>query len=285
MSATGSPLGPILRAVITSIWKRLFDNEASNQLYLPRIIKNGYPPWDLPSYDPAKVEGTSQPIQISGVPQDVADQACTSDFPISPVATSPPSLQLTNVLLTHLSEMNPVTLTFSSNEPVFAATVSVGTTDSPFILACDHEDRPNYFFQVACCEPLSPDSRECGPTKWTADANGQFVAKAHDATLALTIQLNVPLTGHLTISILSIAVQVDPKNVDVDFDVAGLPEWAQQMAQIAVQEGIGSGAITNGLQSFLNQPNVIQDIQKLINKQLETIPESTARRGANGTLA
>lgn len=284
MSFNGSPLGPILRAIVSGIWSHLFDSAPSNELYLPRIIRDGYPPWDLPAYDPTTSDGLNQPLTISGVPQDVSDSACTNDFPISPIATSDPALLLNNLLLSNLSQMSKVSLTFSTTDPVVVATVSVGTETLPFTLARNDASKSNFYFQVACCEPIDPESRQCGPQKWNADAQGDFVAKAWDVQLALTIQLNVPDKGPLSISILSIDVTSDVKKVALTFEVDNLPKWAQQMAQIAVNSGVGSGAIVRGLQTFLNQPNVRKNIETLINKQLESIPDLKMRRNADGTL-
>src|SRR5437764_4331589 len=79
----GQPLGPITQQIFRGVWARLFKDEPSNPIYLPRVIKDGYPKWGLPSYDPARPGGVSDPFAIPGVPQEVADSACTADYPIS----------------------------------------------------------------------------------------------------------------------------------------------------------------------------------------------------------
>ncbi|MFJ1846667.1 hypothetical protein [Streptomyces sp. NPDC088146] len=151
-------------------------------MYLPRIIRDGYPEWGLPSYDPAVPGGTSAPIDIPNVPDGVGDSACARyDLPYPPVCSTVPALQLTNILFTNLSVMQAVSLSFSATEPVFTAVVSVGTTDQPFTLDTNDLSKPNYLFQIGCCEPVSLDSRDCSEEHWTAKASGRFVARAHTA--------------------------------------------------------------------------------------------------------
>lgn len=269
---TSGPPGPITRVIIGRLWDRLFDDEPTNPIYLPRVIRDGYPKWGLPSYDPARPEGTSAPIEIPGVPDDVSDSACArTDMRYPPVSSGAPKLQLLNILFTNLSVMHRVSLTFSDSDPVFTAEVGVGTTDDPFTLAPDDASEPNYLFQIGCCEPESLTSRKCSDRHWTADAAGTFVAKGHDATVALTVELHTSGTQPLSISVLGIEIDADPKAVTVDFDVRGQPQWVQDLAQIALNEGVGNGALVQGLQSFLNQPNVIADIEKLANEALKNI--------------
>lgn len=266
-SMVGSGPWPITRVLIHTLWKRLFENDPSNQLYLPRIIKDGRADWGLPPYDPATPSGTSAPIVITGVPLDVADSACAEDMLPTPIASSAPTLQLKNILLQNLSVVSPSSLTFSDNDPQFTAAISVGTAEQPFTMTTNVPTIPNYLFGVGCCQPPSDTVRTCTDNRWTADASGQFVATAHGALITLVIQLNTDSTP-ITITVVSVTVAADPANVNVDFDVAGLPEWAQQLAQMAVQEGVGSGAITDGLSSFLNQPDVIENIEILVNQGL-----------------
>lgn len=269
---TSGPPGPITRVIIGRLWDRLFDDEPTNPIYLPRVIRDGYPKWGLPSYDPARPGGTSAPIEIPGVPDDVSDSACArTDMRYPPVSSGAPKLQLLNILFTNLSVMHRVSLTFSDSDPVFTAEVGVGTTDDPFTLAPDDASEPNYLFQIGCCEPESLTSRKCSDRHWTADAAGTFVAKGHDATVALTVELHTSGTQPLSISVLGIEIDADPKAVTVDFDVRGQPQWVQDLAQIALNEGVGNGALVQGLQSFLNQPNVIADIEKLANEALKNI--------------
>lgn len=267
--------GPITRVIIQTLWKRLFDASADNPIFLPRVIKNGYPSWDLPSYDPATPEGTSDPIPIGGVPADVADSACLNpDMPIVPIATTVPKLQLQNVMFTNLSVMSPRSLTFSDSEPLFTAVVGVGAADQPFTLKTNKEGTPNFLFQIGCCEPESATSRKCGDrySPWTADASGGFVAKAHDGEVSVTIRLNTAGGGPLTVKIEGVGVSVpDPKNVTVDFEISSAEKWVQQMAEIAVNQGVGMGAIVQGLQSFLNSPDVIANIETLVNNALKNI--------------
>lgn len=271
-ATSGGPPGPITKVILTTLWNRLFDADPSNPIYLPRIIRDGYPKWGLPSYDPARPGGTSAPIVIPGVPDDVTDSACArSDMRFPPIGASDPALQLLNIVFTNLSVMHKISLTFSDTDPVFTALVGVGTTDEPFTLAANDRDQPNYLFQIGCCEPTSLESRHCGDKRWTADASGQFVAKGHDATISLTVQLNTSGTDPLTIKVIGIEVGADPKAVTIDFDVHGQPQWVQDLAQIALNEGVGNGALIQGLQSFLNQPAVIEDIEKLVNEALKNI--------------
>lgn len=275
--APSEGLGPFSRAIVATLWKRLFADEPDNPVYLPRIIKDGYPAWGLPSYDPATPGGVSDPIPVLNVPQDVADSACITTLPVPPIATGYPMLQLQNTKFTNLSAMRSVDLSFSATEPQFTAIVLVGSSDRPFTLATNDSAQPNYGFQVGCCEPVSPTSRDCSddPPPWTARAWGNFTATAHDAELSATIRLNVPQTGPMTVTMVRIDVAVDAGNVAVDFDVRNLPEWAQQMAQIAVNEGVGNNALVDGLQTFLNSRDVLEHLETLINNELERILAET----------
>jgi len=265
--------GPITRVIIQTLWKRLFDDSPSNTLFLPRIIRDGYPKWNLPSYDPAAPGGTSSPIQIPGVPHDVSDAACLRpEYPITPVATSDPALQLQNVLFTNLSKMGARSLRFSDSEPIFTAVVDVGTTEAPFTLTVNREDTPNFLFHVACCEPVREGTRECSSDHWTADASGGFTAKAHAALVSATIRLITAGTGPLSVKIDGIGVEVpDPRNLTVDFFVDGKPQWVQDLAQIAVNEGVGGGALVQGLQTFLSSPDVIGNLETLVNNALKNV--------------
>jgi hypothetical protein len=278
-ATAGGPLGPITKAIFTKVWTRLFDDDPSNPIYLPRIIKDGYPPWNLPSYDPARPGGVSDPFPIPGVPQEVSDAACTADYPISPIATAPPALSLLNVMFTNLSVMSPYGLSFSTTDPVLTATVEVGRKDQPFTLATNDTSQPNYYFQVACCEPIDIGSRDCSDIHWTADAHGNFVATAYEAQAGVSIRVNVVSGQPLTVTILSVQVSADPTKVAVDFDVKNLPEWAQEMARIAVNEGVASGAIVDGLQVFLNSSDVKQHLETLINNELKRVGEEAELDG------
>ncbi|MFE7358161.1 hypothetical protein ACFU8Q_34845 [Streptomyces sp. NPDC057543] len=266
------PPGPITKAIIGALWKRTFDPDPANPIYLPRIIRDGYPEWGLPSYDPAVPGGTSAPVDIPDVPDDVGDSACArDDVRYPPVCTTAPALQLTNILFTNLSVMQAVSLSFSDMEPVFTAVVSVGTTDQPFTLDADDPAKPNYLFSIGCCEPVSPESHDCGERRWTADASGRFVGRAHDAILTLIVRLNTSGSGPLTVNVLGVGLTVDPKAVTVDFDVDGEPQWVQDLAQIAVNEGVGNGGLVNGMRTFLNQPDVIENIETFANEALKNI--------------
>ena len=268
--------GPITKVIIQTLWKRLFDAASDNALYLPRIIRDGYPKWNLPSYDPARPGGTSQPFAIPGVPTEVSDSACMRpEFPIPPVATSAPQLQLQNVLFEHLGVMTPNALTFSDTDPIFTAVVNVGSSEKPFTLTVNVDGTPNFLFHIACCEPVAPNKRDCGEHRWTADASGGFLAKAHDALVSATIRLVTEGTGPLSVKIEGIGVSVpDLHNITVDFFVAGQPQWVQDLAQIAVNEGVGSGALVTGLQTFLNSADVIGNIETLVNNALKNILEA-----------
>ena len=273
-----SPLGPIWRAIINALWARLFNPEASNQLYLPRILREGYKPWGLPPYDPATPSGTSQAIPLPGIPQDVADSACSDpDVPVAPIASSTPQLQLTNVLLSNLSQMEPVSLAFSTTAPQFTGTVTIGTAAKPLTLSPANPANSNYFFDVACCVPESEGSRTCTAPHPPAKADGQFTGTGTDAQAAIAIQLNAEGTGPVTVNILNVAITAEPRKVNVDFDVKGLASWAQDMARIAVQEGVGSGAIVQSLQDFLNQPDVKEHLETLVNNALNELPQSSAQ--------
>jgi hypothetical protein len=272
MDALSSPLGPIWRAIINALWTKLFDPDPANQIYLPRILREGYKPWDLPPYDPTTPSGVSDAFPLPGIPQDVADSACLSDKPLPPIASDVPKLKLLNVLLTNISQMMPYELQFSLTDPQFTGVASIGTAEKPFMLSASDKAEPNYYFEVACCVPEKIDSRVCSLDHWQADASGQFTATGVDALAAVVIQLNTNGTDPATISILNVGVQADPRNVTVDFDVKGLPQWAQEMAQIAIQEGIGSGALVSALNNFLNQPNVKEDLEKLVNNALKNFP-------------
>ena len=268
------PLGPITRAVFRSVWVRLFKDEPSNTLYLPRIIKDGYPPLGLPSYDPANPGGVSDPIPVPGVPQEVTDAACTADVPVSPIATADPTLSLLNIRFTNLSAMAPVDLAFSDTEPDLTATVRVGTEERLFTLATADPGQPNFLFNVPCCEPVDPDSRKCSEHRWTADAEGHFVATAFDATVAATIHVHLVTGEPPKVTIVSIGVDADARKIVVDFDVSGLPEWAQSMAQIAINEGVGDGSLVQSLEIFLNSADVKQHLETLINDALRNYEDA-----------
>jgi hypothetical protein len=269
---TGGPVedppGPITKAILNKVWATLFDPDAA--IYLPRVIKDGYPPWNLPPYDPVTPSGTSAPIPIAGVPEEVADSACARlDTPVIPIATAPPNLQLLNNMLSNLSVISPVgKLVYSATDPVFTATTSVGTKEAPFTLSASDSKLPNYLFQVGCCVPVEDGSRTCSATRWNSDAEGQFVGKTYDATISLTIELQFPQSGPMTIKVVSIAVTADPAKLTIDFDVKGKERWVQELAEIAVNEGIGNNAIVTGLQQFLNQPTVLADIERLVNEAI-----------------
>jgi len=268
---TGPP-GPITKVLLNALWKKLFDPDVGNPIYLPRVIKNGYPDWNLPSYDPAAPGGTSAPILIPGVPDDVGDAACArSDVKFPAIAASFPQLQLENVEFSNLSIMRPVSLTFSDSDPVFTAVVGIGTQQDKFTLDAHDLDKPNYLFHINCCEPTSLESRQCSDKKWSADASGRFIATGYDATVSLTVQINTAGSGPITINVVSIEVEASPTKVAIDFDVRGKPQWVQDLAQIALNEGVGNGALIDGLSSFLNQPQVIADIEKLVNEALKNI--------------
>ncbi|MEU9059810.1 hypothetical protein AB0D13_13340 [Streptomyces sp. NPDC048430] len=271
-SATDSgPPGPITRAIIAALWARTFDSDPANSMYLPRIIRDGYPEWGLPSYDPAAPGGTSAPIDIPNVPDGVGDSACARyDLPYAPICTTAPALQLTNISFANLSVMTPVSLRFSDTDPVFTTVVSVGTVAQPFTLDTDDPSKPNYLFQIGCCEPVTPDSRDCGERRWITDASGRFVAKAHDAILTLIIRLNTSEPGPMTINVLGVGLTVDPKAVTIKFDVTG-EEWVQRLARIVVNEGVGNEGLVNGMRTFLNQPDVIENIETFANEALKYI--------------
>ncbi|MEU9623610.1 hypothetical protein [Streptomyces sp. NPDC048155] len=70
---------------------------------------------------------------------------------------------------------------------------------------------------------------------------------------------------------LGVGLTVGSKAVTVDFDVGGEPQWVQDLAQIAVNEGVGSGGLVNGMRTFLNQPDVIENIETFANEALKNI--------------
>lgn len=265
--------GPLTRALIMLLWKRLFDASSENPIYLPRIIRDGYLKWGLPSYDPARPDGTSAPVEIPNVPNAIGDSACArDDMKFPPICSAKPTLRLLNILFTNLSVVQPVSLSFSDTEPVFTAVIGVGTAAQPFTLATNDTAKPNFLFEIGCCEPVSPGSRDCADKHWTADASGTFVAKAHDATITLTIQLNTSEGGPLTITVRGIGVKADPNAIAIDFNVDGQPTWVQQLAQMAVNQGTASGAMVQGMQTFLNQRDVLENVEKLVNEALKNLP-------------
>lgn len=269
----GDPLGPITRTILRALWDRLFRDEPGNPIYLPRVILDGYEPWGLPSYDPARPDGVSDRIPVDGVPQDVRDSACKGDFPVRPIATGNPTLQLLNVQFENLHVMRPVSLTFAESEPEFRAIVLVGekTREKQFRLSQGDKDRPNFRFQIGCCEPRQSGSRDCGDQSWEADAEGGFVATAYDAQITLNVRVNAERGRPLTISVISLLVAADPATIRVPLDIPSLPLWAQQSAQIAINRGVASGSIVGALQTFLNQPDVKENIERLVNKALANL--------------
>ncbi|MDG5490530.1 hypothetical protein [Psychroserpens sp. SPM9] len=268
MSTNSYPIGPIWQAVLKSIWKQLFNPNSS--LYLPNIIKNGDPSLGLPSYDPATFTGKSKPFIISGVDPSVISQACTdTTSPIPPVG-SEPTLALGDVLLHNLSNMSSGNMTFATDAPNVTIDVTVGTEETPFILEEVNATDPNFFFNVKCCDPESTGSQKCNKS-WSTSAHGQFQANVSAFNITLESKLNTPNGAPPTITILNIVLKVLPKDIDLNFNVASLPKWAQTLAKIAVQQGVNTNAIADVIQSFLNQPSVEGHIEKLINAQLAKI--------------
>ncbi len=281
---TASPIGPILQQVIKLLWNRLFDNTPGNEIYLPSIIRNGSTSLGLPSYDPAHAVGDSEPFAIDGVPPDVLGTACArDDVKVLPIATTPAELSLGNMRLQGLSNMSPISLSFSTDTPTFAATVLVAKDDTPanvFTATAWDSGSPNYHFITGCCEPVAVGSKTCSANKWNTEASGQFVAQLWQAQITAHIQLNTPASGPPSVKIIDFALIVDPKTMKITFDVKGLAEWARQYAEIAVNEGVSSGALTSGIQTFLNSGPVRGDLEKLVNDQLAKFPTLEAMQEA-----
>lgn len=285
--ATASdPIGPILQQVLKLLWSRLFDNTPNNDLYLPKIIRDGSTTLGLPSYDPADVAGVSQPFDINGVPADVLATACArDDVQVVPIATTPAQLLMGNMRLDGLSNMTPVSLDFASDGPTFKATVLVAKGDPPdtvFSATAWDSGTPNFHFSAGCCEPVACGSQICSSNTWNADAAGQFVAKLWQITLAADIQLNTPASGPPNIEVIAFKLTIDPTTIDLTFDVDHLAEWAQQFAEIAVQQGVSSGALTAVIQSFMNSDDVRGHLEKLVNDQLAKFPTLEAMTAACG---
>ena len=271
-------IGPFTRAILQGMWEKLFDPSPGNQIFLPNIIRNGYPQWGLPSYDPANITGTSQPLPILGVDPGTISQACTDDqSPIPPKAVGNPTINLLDVKMINLSNMAPVgPLTFSPSDPVFTLSVTVGSSDKPFELASigstgdSPNPAPNYYFQVGCCDP---DSQGKCQKNWDVDAKGVFIAKVNAFTISLEIQLNTPNNGPLSITVEKIELSLEPKNLDINFNIQNSPEWVQLLAQIAFNQGVNSDMVKEAIQTFLNAPSTIADIETLINNILAKLPE------------
>ncbi|MFJ8695791.1 hypothetical protein [Streptomyces roseolilacinus] len=122
------PPGPITGVITSTLWERTFDPDPGNPLHLPRIIRDGYPEWGLPSYDPATPGGTGAPVGIPDVPRKVGGSARTRfDLKHPAIRSSPPALRLTDTLFTHLGVPRPASPGFSDTDPVFTAVVGVGT--------------------------------------------------------------------------------------------------------------------------------------------------------------
>ena len=272
------PIGPITQAILNALWKRLWDTSPGNELYLPNIIKNGSTSLGLPSYDPAHYADKTDRLPVPGIPGDVSDQACSRDVPISPIATSPPNLAFANLQFTGLSFISPVpaaspTLTYSDTDATFVAVVSVGTSDKKFVTTAWDEAQSNYLFDIACCEPTEIGSTQCSDHTWTADAQGKFTASAYDVQLTLDIKLNTPKNGPLSITIRCIEVNIPSADIEICFDIDRQPEWVQQTAQMAVNEGVASNVLTQEIQAFLNSDPVKGDIEKLVNDQLAKLSD------------
>ncbi|MBX2828929.1 MAG: hypothetical protein KTR22_12255 [Flavobacteriaceae bacterium] len=282
MKASSSPIGPIWQTVLKTIWKNLFD--PSSSLYLPHIIKNGDPSLGLPIYDPTTVNGKSKPFPIKNVDSSVVSQACTdSQSPIPPKGSAP-TLALGDVKMLNLSNMSPVSISFAPNTPQLTIAVTVGTAATPFTLEYDGTN-PNFYFEVQCCEPVSVGSSKCNKN-WTTSANGQFTAKVTKFDISATATLNTPPTVPTpTITINDIDLSVAPSDIDLNFNVASLPKWAQSLAKIAVQQGVNNNAIQGVIEMFLNQPSVKGDIEKLINDQLAKIWKQGLAIGNGSFLA
>ncbi len=282
-----SPIGPILQQVIKLLWSRLFDDTPDNDIYLPRIIRDGSSTLGLPSYDPAHATGNSDPFAIDGVPPRVLATACArDDVKVVAIATTPAQLSLGNMRLEGLSNMSPVSLDFATDAPTFAATVLVAPDDSPgnvFRATAWDSSAPNYHFSAGCCEPVAPGSTTCSDNTWTAEASGQFTAKMWQAKLIANIQLNTPASRAPNITIIDFVLDIDPSTMDIAFDVHGLADWARQFAEIAVQQGVSDGALTSGIQSFMNSGEVRGDLEKLVNDQLAKFPTVETMTDAAGT--
>jgi hypothetical protein len=274
LAETGEgPPGPITKAIVRTLWKTLFDPGA--QIYLPRVIRDGYAPWGLPSYDPARPGGTSPPAPVLGVPNELADSACMRhDVPFLPIATGPPALSLTNIEFRNLSAMSPVSLTFSDTEPSFTGVVSIGSAGERFTLEASDKGKPNFLFGIHCCEPVADESRVCSDLRWKADASGQFIGTAYNALVALTVRLNVVRDQPLTVTLVSAGVTAPPDRLEVDFDVHGLPKAWVLMAEVAVNGGIANGEIVKAFETFLNSADVKKYVETLVNNALKRLPKS-----------
>lgn len=268
MSEKSYPIGPIWQAVLKGIWAKLFDSSSS--LYLPNIIRKGDPSLNLPSYDPATFTGKSKAFPILGVEPSVMSQACQDDTsPIPPKGTDP-TLNLGAVMIENLSNMSPVSMTFSREDPNVTIEVNVGTPENQFVLKATDATTPNFYFDVHCCSPESSGSDKCS-REWDTSAKGQFVAKVSKFDITIVSRLNTPVNSPPTITILEVDLSLDSKNLDINFNVDSLPDWAKSLVEIAVQQGINTNAMQNIIQSFLNQDSVKGNIETLINDQLKKI--------------
>lgn len=268
MSEKSYPIGPIWQAVLKGIWSKLFD--PSSSLYLPNIIRNGDPSLNLPSYDPATFTGKSKAFPIVGVDPSVMSQACQDDSSPIPPTGSDPTLNLGAVKIENLSNMAPVSMTFANDAPNVTIEVIVGTPEKEFILKATDDTTPNFYFDVHCCSPESSGSDKCS-REWDTSAKGQFIAKVSKFDITIASRLNTSDNSPPTITILKVDLSLDSKNLDIDFNVDSLPEWAKSLVAIAIQQGINTNAMQNIIQSFLNQDSVKGNIETLINDQLKKI--------------
>ncbi|MFT7837775.1 hypothetical protein Q5530_16695 [Saccharothrix sp. BKS2] len=273
------PLGPFTRKILEILWQKLFDPGEST--YLPKIIRNGYPAWRLPSYDPTTYRESTPFIPIHGMSLDDVDSACSSDDPVlPPVSTTEPGLSVQNLRITNLGVMAPVSLSFNDTAPEFTVVVSVGTGNEKFRVDPIDPDTPNFRFRVGCCTPKSFMTRDCDPDKgqWTSDARGTWTGAVHDLVITAGIRVNVPDTGPLTVTVKDLDAEFLPEDTTIDLHVEGLLPVFQNMARIAVNEGVANGAFKKGINGFLNQPDVRGDLQRLINNKLEELTNSDVAR-------
>lgn len=267
------PLGPLTQAFINKLWNSLFD--PTSPVYLPNLLQNGDPSLNLPVNDPLTPSGVSQPVDLTGTPADVANSACTSTrYPILPIASATPQVQLMNVKATGLRAVSSGgPLTYSPTAPLVTGVLQFGSLAGqpiPLVLSQNDPAQPNFSFHVSCCVPVSQGSTTCSATQFPANASGAFTATLTSVAISTQLQVNIPPGSSLSIqvTVTEVAVTLDPSDITIEVVPSGLPAWAQGLAQNAVDTGVASGAFLNGINAYLKSPYVTQSVAALLNKLL-----------------
>lgn len=280
----GSPLGPITQTLLLAAWKSLFDPNNSSNLHW--IIINGDQSLGLTPFDPVDFSGQSPQLPVSGVADSVKDSACARAVTPLPIGSGDPQLQLLGVHVTGIGAVESTTgmVSFSPDQPQVTVTVNLGQYQGqaiPLVIGpqTDSSNKPinNFNFCLDCCVPVQQGSRTCSGNTWQSTASGTFTATISQSTFTATFQVNVPDSGPIAVQVMQIGLALgQPGALKVVFQDTGLPLWAQQMAQIAINQGVASGAVLNSFNTFMNGPDVKQRIETVANNAINHILAASA---------